>query len=328
MDWRRLAPTVGLMALAPWAAECSWGGNTLDAFVPVVLVLAPMYGGAAVLIRETARRTGGGWPAIVLLAAAFGVIQAGLVDQSLFNPGYLDDTEYAGMAAAAGATRVPGLGFSAEQAFDYVGNHIALSICAPTALVESFVGAPRRLRPWLGGRGLAAVAVLYLLGSLFIFTDDAGRKGFLAGPVQLLFAGSVALVLVGAAILPRFRRPRARSSGRAPHPILVGLVALGAHLASSPASGWPAIALRAGAAAVAATVIVAWSRRAGWGQRHVLAAWSAGLLVAAGQAYAVPNYEPASPAAALVADIAVSVVVVALVAGAFWRLRGPAPAYP
>jgi len=314
-------PVLGLMLLAPWAAECSWGGNTLDAFVPVVLVLAPLYGGAAVLIRETARRTGGGWPAIVLLAAAFGVVEAGLVDQSLFNPGYLDDTEYAGMAVAAGATRVPALGFSVEQAFDYVGNHIALSICAPIAIVESFVGADRRLRPWLGRLGLAAVAVLYVIGSLFIFFDDAGRKGFLAGPPQLLFAGSVALVLIGAAVLPRLRHRPARNSGRAPRPVVVGLVALGAHLASLTATGWPAIAVRAGAIAVAATLIVRWSRRAGWEQRHVLAAWSAGLLVAAAQAYTVPNYEPASPAAALVGDVAVSAVVVTLVGAAFWRLR-------
>ncbi|SNR42784.1 hypothetical protein [Actinomadura mexicana] len=40
----------------------------------------------AVLIREAARRTGRGWPTIVLLGAAFGLVQAGLIDQSLFNP--------------------------------------------------------------------------------------------------------------------------------------------------------------------------------------------------------------------------------------------------
>lgn len=313
------APVLALMALAPWAAECSWGGSTLEGFLPVVIVLAPLYGGAAVLIREVARRTGGGWPAIVLLAAAFGVLQAGLVDQSLFNPGYLEDTEFAALAHAADATRLPVLGFSVQQAFDYVGNHIALSICAPIAIVESFVDASRRHRPWLGGRGIAVVAVVYLLGSVFIFLDDEGRKGFLAGSPQLLFAGSAVLALVGAAILPRFRRSPA--PGDAPGPLRVGLVAVGAHLAALVATGWLSIAVRTVAIVLAVTVIVAWSRRAGWGQRHVLAGWSAGLLVVAAQAYTVPNYEPASPTAALVGDIAISVVVLALVGGAFWRLR-------
>src|SRR5262245_51367983 len=153
---------LALMVLAPWAAECSWGGNTLEMFPFVVVILAPLYGGAAVLIRETARRTGGGWPAMVLLAAAFGVIQAGLVDQSLFNQGYLDDTEYGAMARLADATRVPVLGFSVEQAFDYVGNHVALSICGPIAIVEAF--SAYRQKAWLGRRGLAVVAVVYVLG--------------------------------------------------------------------------------------------------------------------------------------------------------------------
>jgi hypothetical protein len=111
-----------------------------------------MYGGAAVLIREPARRTGGGWPAIVLLAAAFGVFQAGLVDQALFNQNYLDNTQYADWGTDANATLVPWLGFSAEEAYSYVGNHIALSICAPITLIGSFVAEPRRTRPGWAGR--------------------------------------------------------------------------------------------------------------------------------------------------------------------------------
>ncbi|MFI2665686.1 hypothetical protein [Micromonospora carbonacea] len=59
--------------LAPWAAECSWGGH-----YPLVLIfLSPLYGGAALPVRKVARRSDGGWPAIVLLAAAFGLVQAG-----------------------------------------------------------------------------------------------------------------------------------------------------------------------------------------------------------------------------------------------------------
>jgi hypothetical protein len=323
---RRIAPVAALMVLAPWAAECSWGGFALADVPVVVIFLAPMYGGAAVLIRETARRTGGGWPAIVLLAAAFGVLQAGLVDQSLFNPDFLADTEFAESAATAKATWVPGLEFSAQQALDYVGNHIALSICAPIAIVESLLGPDRRRRAWLGRPGLLVVGVVYLLGSALIFSDTS--EGFLVSPVQLGFVAVAVLGLVGAAWLPRWRRTRRPRPARAPHPIWVGLVAVVARAGSNLAPGWGWFAVSVGIIAVVATVVVGWSRRTGWGQRHVLAGWGAGLLAAAAGAYLIPNYAPASPAEALVGDVAVSVVALALVGGAWWRLRRLAPPSP
>ncbi|MEV0725880.1 hypothetical protein AB0I37_24260 [Micromonospora purpureochromogenes] len=331
--WRRLVPVLALMALAPWTAECSWGGFTAVDALAVVVFLGPMYGGAALLIRETVRRTGGGWPAIALLAAAFGVVQAGLVDQSLFNPEFLADTEFADTQAAANATLVPGLGFSAQQAVNYIGNHVALSICAPIAIVESFLTPRRRREPWLGGWGLAVIGVVYLLGSLLVFSDDGGRKGFLASPVQLTFAVALALALIGAALLSRRRRGEQPLTGRkpaalpedqprrAPHPIWPALVAFGGYLGMNLVPGWIGVGLTVTVAVVATTAIVAWSRRTGWGQRHVLAGWAAGLVCAAAFAYAVPNYAPASPTEALIGDVAISVITLALVGGAFWRLR-------
>jgi hypothetical protein len=318
--WRRYAPVFALLALAPWAAECSWGGFTLAAFPFVVVILAPLYGAAAVLIREVARRTGGGWPAIVLLAAAFGVYQAGLVDQSLFNDEYLADTQFADYAVAARATEVPLLGFSAEDALAFLGGHIALSICAPIAIVESFVGRRRRHTPWLGPVGLAMVGVLLLLGSWMIFSDPGGRKGLMASPLQLSVAVVTVLLLVAAAALPRWRRAPRRSGKRVPHPLWVGLVVLAARVGGELETGWSGVVIEVVLFAVAAVVVVAWSRRTGWAQPHVLAAWSAGLISAAGFAYVVPTYEPAGAVDALISDIAISVVTVTLVAGAFRRL--------
>ncbi|MGX1612997.1 hypothetical protein ACWIF8_03810 [Micromonospora chalcea] len=350
---RRLVPAIALLLLAPWTAECSWGGFTLTGMPFVVLVLAPMYGGAALLIRETARRLGLGWPGIALLAAAFGVVQAGLVDQSLFNPGFLDDTEFADTRAAAEASLVPGLGFSARQAVDYVGNHVVLTICAPIALVESYLDAGRRTRPWLGRPGLAVAALLWLGGSLLVFADDGGRKNFLASPTQLAFATGVALALVTAALLRRRHagpspvapahgptpaaptpvlptpaptpagttpadRPHAEAGP--PRPVWPALVVVVAYLGSTVAPGWPGVALALALATVAAVLLTRWSRRPGWEQPHVLATGSAGLVVAAALAYTVPTYAPASPAAALVGDVAISVVVLLLVGGAWWRV--------
>ncbi|MEV5208289.1 hypothetical protein AB0K35_12535 [Micromonospora sp. NPDC053740] len=325
---RRLLPVIALLLLAPWAAECSWGGFAIDDFLPVLIFLGPMYGGAALLIRETARRLGAGWPTIVLLAAAFGVLQAGLVDQSLFNSDFLDDTQYADTWAAAEATLVPGLDFSLRQAFDYVGNHIVLTICAPIVLIESFLGPERRLRPWLGWPGLAVVGVLYLLGSLLIFSDSSGRKGFLASPLQLAFAAVVVLALVAVAVLPRWRHPRPRRARRAPHPLWVGLPVILVRLGSDLTPGWPGMIIALSLSVVAGGLVVYWSSQNGWGQRHVLVAGTAGLVMAAAFAYLVPPYSPASPAAALAGDVAVTVVTVALIGGAWWRLRRASPTVP
>ncbi|WP_030486351.1 hypothetical protein [Micromonospora chokoriensis] len=318
---RRLLPVIALLLLAPWAAECSWGGFAIDDFLPVLIFLGPMYGGAAILIRETARHLGAGWPTIVLLAAAFGVLQAGLVDQSLFNPDYLDDTQYADTRAVAEATLVPGLGFSLRQAYDFVGNHIVLTICAPIVLIESFLGAGRRLRPWLGRPGLGVVGVIYLLGSLLIFSDSSGRKGFLASPLQLAFAAALVLALVATALLPRWRRPRPRRARRAPHPLWVVLLVVLVRFGADLAPGWPGVVIALSLAAAVGALIAYLSSCSGWGQRHVLAAGTASLVMAAAFAYLVPPYSPASPAAALAGDIAVTVITVALIVGAGWRLR-------
>ncbi|MEV4117836.1 hypothetical protein [Micromonospora sp. NPDC049645] len=337
---RRLLPVIALLLLAPWAAECSWGGFAIDDFLPVLIFLGPMYGGAAILIRETARHLGAGWPTIVLLAAAFGVLQAGLVDQSLFNPDYLDDTQYADLRVAAEASLVPGLDFSLRQAFDYVGNHILLTICAPIVLIESFLGPERRLRPWLGRPGLAVVGVIYLLGSLLVFSDSSGRKGFLASPLQLAFAAMVVVTLVTTALLPHWRRPGRRAGGawraaeqseprrirRAPHPLWVGLLILLVHLGTDLTPGWAGVAIALGLAAAVGGLVAYWSSGVNWGQRHVLAAGAASLVSAAAFAYLVPPYSPASPAAALAGDVAVTVITVALVGGAWWRLSRASPA--
>ena len=341
---------VALLLLAPWAAESSWGGFTaLDSLV-VVLVLAPMYGGAAVLIRETARRFGLGWPGIVLLAAAFGWVQAGLVDQSLFNPDFLADTSFAESASAARATLVPGLGFSGSQALAYVGNHVTLSICAPIAIVECLAPRERRAVPWLRWRGFAVVVALYVAGSWLVFADPDGRKDFLASPVQVLFAAGVAAALIAAAVLrpavpglspsspspsspppsspplpPSSAAAAAPTSGpspvAAPRPWLVAAVTVLAALTADLLPGWAGVAVHLGVLLAAAALVARWSRRTGWSQRHVLAAWGGFLGTAAALAWLVPPYTPAGPVESAIGDAVVGVVTVALLTAAALRAR-------
>jgi len=88
--WNSIAPTLGLFFLAPLTAEylIGYSSETFTEMLVGLWLLAPLYGGAAIIIRESARRTGRGWPTIILLSLAFGVFQAGLIDHSLFDPSY------------------------------------------------------------------------------------------------------------------------------------------------------------------------------------------------------------------------------------------------
>jgi hypothetical protein len=80
-----VASAVGLLFLAPLVGEYLLG-NVSIVEIGALPILALLYGGGAVLIRELSRRTGRGWPTILVLGLAYGLIEAGLIDQTLFNP--------------------------------------------------------------------------------------------------------------------------------------------------------------------------------------------------------------------------------------------------
>ena len=70
---------VALLLGAPVCAELLQAylditGDPCSRWCSLVFFFAPLYGGAAVLIREVAVRTGRGWPGRLLLAAAFGLL--------------------------------------------------------------------------------------------------------------------------------------------------------------------------------------------------------------------------------------------------------------
>jgi hypothetical protein len=82
---RRVAPAVGLFVLAPLVGEYLLG-NVSIVEIRALPILALLYGSGALLIREVARRTGRGWPAMLVLGLAYGLIEAGLIDQTLSTP--------------------------------------------------------------------------------------------------------------------------------------------------------------------------------------------------------------------------------------------------
>lgn len=67
---------LGLFLLAPFIGEFLLGNLTIGE-LGLGPVLAPLYGCGALLVREVARRTGRGWPTMVMLAAAYTLTEEG-----------------------------------------------------------------------------------------------------------------------------------------------------------------------------------------------------------------------------------------------------------
>ena len=257
-------PVLSLLLLAPLVGEYVLGNIPVSA-LPALVVLAGMYGGGAVLIREVARRTGRGWPAILVLGLAYGVLEAGLLDQSLFNP------DFEGHRFLE-VTPVPALGISAVNALAFVVGHAVWSIGVPIALVESAA----RPGPWLGRTGLVVCALVFAGGSALVFRSLLRTEGFLATPAQRVGAALTVVALVLAA-LPL--RPRPPVDRRVPRPRVVGV---GAFLLSSlfvlMPDDWTGFALKVGWLVVAAALGLWFGRGARWGAGHRFAA-AAGTLV-------------------------------------------------
>ncbi|MFH9472423.1 hypothetical protein ACH4L7_01105 [Streptomyces anulatus] len=328
----RIGAAVGLLLLSPICAEYLIGydqiiSNPLD-MLTGLLVLGPLYGTVAVLIREVARRTGRGWPTMVLLSAAFGLIQAGVIDQSLFNPDFVDEASWDDDRLP---TFVAGLGVSVKHVVGFVGGHVIWSFCAPIGVVESCV--PRIAdRPWLGRVGITVMIVLYGLGALVIFKEHS--KQFLATPVQFGTVGLSALGLAVAAFAIPRRFPRLGrggegrdegsrgSGGRVPPSWAVGcgaVVLMGAHQLSSP--GWGGVALNVAALVLAGGALLWWSRCPDWGPVHVLAVCGAALVVNAALSFVVEPLGDTSPVLKYGANAVLMVVVLLLLGRARQRLR-------
>ncbi|HYZ68650.1 MAG TPA: hypothetical protein VE666_12780 [Mycobacterium sp.] len=285
----RLAPVIGLFVLAPFVGEFLLGNISVQGLVFGVL-LAPMYGGGAVLVRELARRYGRGWPTIASLACAYALIEEGPLDQLMWND------RYPGVDDFHTATYVPALGTSVELIQTVVALHAVWSICVPIALIETFVPS-RRTTPWLGRFGLAVVATIYVLGAALVFWGNYYESHFIgpAGPQIVIGIAIVGLVIAAFAIRSR-QLPFLDT--RAPSPWLVGaaaLIATSAYwvmsgLSSATWSEWVGVAIWCAIVAVGVPMISRWSRQLGWGARHRFALAAGATLTYVWMAFpAVPE---------------------------------------
>jgi hypothetical protein len=272
-------PAIGLFFLAPLLAEFLLGDLPIT-LLSALIVLAPAYGGGALLIREVVRRAGRGWPTIVILALTYGVVEEAFTTQTLFNPNYLHLNLHLLQSAY-----IPALGIGGWWTVFVLTLHTAWSISTSIALVEAAV-PDRAGVPWLGTTGLIVTSVLYLLGLVSNTAIGLRQDHFMATDGQFAAAGSVCILLVLLAFLHP-RRPVAVSA-RVPNPWLVGALALAAGsavLVIPPRWNWGAAAAVLGVDLGMAGLVLLWSRRTGWDMRHKLALAGGAALAYAWHAF-------------------------------------------
>lgn len=332
----RFLPVLGLLVLAPVAAEylSAYDDSTgnLGELLGGLFLFVPLYGGAALIVREVTRRSGRGWPSMLILGFAFGVAQAGLIDHSMFNPSYRG-IEY--WEEWFNATFVPALGFNPHLALAFPIGHMIWSIAAPIAVIEALV--PRRsTTPWLGNLGLALTGVGFLYGATVVIWWHLETENFLPSVGQLIGAAAAVIALTAAAFTVR-NRPRPASDHRTTTPWLVGATTfailglptavqlVGELIASEAWLGfldtWPGFALNLAFLTTLAVLFVRWSSRRGWGPFHQLAAAGGALLANVATAFAIQPIGDVSAAAKYAHNIIALLGVVALLALAVRRQR-------
>ena len=182
-------PVFGLLFAAPLVAEYLLGNLPIK-LLPALIVLAPMYGGGALLIRETVRRSRRGWPSILLLGMAYGIFEEAYTTQSLFNPDYLKLKLH--LLAPA---YIPTLGIGGWWTLWMLMVHGIWSISTPIALVEACV--PSRARtPWTGRTGLAVIAIVFLAGAAGSTLITLRTDSFIASRAQFASAALAIAILV------------------------------------------------------------------------------------------------------------------------------------
>ncbi|MFH8739103.1 hypothetical protein [Streptomyces sp. NPDC017964] len=317
----RLLLAAALFLLAPLVGEFLLGNQPVTA-LPSLVLLAPMYGGGALLIREATRRVGRGWPTMILLGAAYALLEEGPIDQMLWNP------HYGGfdMGLAYAGTHVPVLGVSVEMVQDVLSMHTVWSICVPIAIVETF--SRDRTRPWLGPAGLGVTGVVFAAGSLFLAFAQAESEHFMASPAQ--FGG--AAVVIGALVAAAFAlRPRSTSAtGRtAPTSWVVGATAFaasslywGREFLPDGVPAWGTVGAWCVLVAAAVALCAYWSRGRGWGARHRLALAGGSLLTYVWVGFGHARDMGVPYATSLVGNVVLGVGAIVLLVGAAAVVRG------
>jgi hypothetical protein len=268
---RSIAAALTLFFLAPLVAEYLLGDFSI-AYLPLLLMLAPMYGGGALLIRELTRRAGRGWPTMLLLGCAYCLIEEGFATQSLFNRNYL------GLHLLDHAW-IPSLGISGWWTLFMLNVHPFWSMGVSIALTEGLFPARLR-RPWLGKVGLSIAGVLFLAGNLINAAISYRQGHFLASPMQFGVTALFCLLFIAAAFLVPAPAPRPNADTML-SPWITGAAAfvLGAAVFFAPVhSNWFAVAWILAADLIFLLLLWVFVHQGAWTPLHTLSAGAGGAV--------------------------------------------------
>jgi hypothetical protein len=280
---RSIPAAITLIFVAPLVAEYLLGDLSIR-LLAALIVLAPMYGGGALLIRELVRRTGRGWPSILLLGAAYALIEEAFTTQSLFNPDYL----HLHLHFLAHAW-IPFLHIGAWWTLFMLNLHTFWSISVSIALVEALFPS-RAEQPWLGRIGDSVVAVLFLAGCIMGTVLGLKQNHFVAPAWQFLSAALVILLLIAVAFRLKPAEP-GTDPGFVPSPWFTGTVTfiLGFGVLIIPfVFNWGAVALMLAIDIFFLASVFVLSRHAAWTPLHILSLAAGGALAYGTHAFLQP----------------------------------------
>lgn len=277
---RRVAPAIGLFFVAPLVAEFLLGDLPIK-LLGVIIILAPLYGGGALLIREAVRRTGRGWPSIFVLAFAYAVFEEAFTTQTLFNPDYLNLNMHLLQPAY-----IPALGIGIWWTAFVLTLHTVWSISVSIALVEALV-PDRATTPWLKAVGLRVISILFVLAAIASTAHQIKTSHFVATTAQFCASAVACVVAIVAAFLLPARSARLHP-GSAPSPWLMGagtLLAGSIFLIVPGTWGWTAVAIYALLDGIMIAIVAIFSHRQGWNATHRLALAGGAALAYAWHAF-------------------------------------------
>ncbi|MEZ8221616.1 hypothetical protein GG496_001786 [Candidatus Fervidibacteria bacterium JGI MDM2 JNZ-1-D12] len=158
----RLPPAIVLLVLSPAIGELLSGSSPpAEFFNPFTFVLlAALYGGGAILVRELVLSWRKGWLSIFALGVAYGIVEEGLMCKSFFDPQWPD----------LGPLGVYGrwLGVNWVWAQGLTVYHAVFSIAIPILLVE-LAYPNERNKSWVSTEWLRVIGLLFVLDVLFGF---------------------------------------------------------------------------------------------------------------------------------------------------------------
>ncbi|NIM04132.1 MAG: hypothetical protein GTN69_02925 [Armatimonadetes bacterium] len=192
------SPALALVLLAPAVGELLSSSMPPAEFLNPFgfLLVVVLYGGGAVLIRELTFRWGKGWATLLVLGAAYGIVEEGLLCKSFFDPNWPDLGILGTYGRWAGVNWVWSLFLTIY--------HATISIATPILLIN-LIFPEQRSQSWVSRRIFGLLALLLfaeVIFGLLAFGSTPGQPYYPPAILYLLAALLAVILFFVARALP------------------------------------------------------------------------------------------------------------------------------